>query len=187
MLNIPVHQYTSNSPPPHGQPYEGEIIHSEDFGLIALMRSGMTMATAVHELLPSACVGHAGYRYVSSEFEGSELLPFYNAVPHLRGRFCFVFDALIVTGHSLVALLRHMFTKMEADPAKTVIITAIATKQGADLINSTFSTVNIPIFAAACDKKIVLYGSKSYAVPGAGIFQERMFGGQVTDEKKFDD
>jgi|GEM_PF-5047165 uracil phosphoribosyltransferase len=183
MSELPVGMKSYHSKTPTGFEYEGRAINSREFALIALMRSGQTMASAVHPYLPSSFIGHAGFRLAKGS---DQMTAFYLAMPDLADKFCLVFDSGAISGRSVVSTIEYMITRKNADPDRIAIITAITTKPAIELLNQKFPGENVKVYAAACDTKIHNDGRITYSEPGAGSFQERMFGSVTPYEEKYE-
>lgn len=162
--------------------FSGNLIDSSKLALVALMRSGQTMASEIHKFVPNAFIGHQGYAHPR---DSDTIHEFYDGIPILEGRFCFAIDSATVTGTSLVAMIEKMIVQRGAEPSKIAVITTIITEQALEKLKKRFPNCPIKVFAAAKDPGIEVSPDRSQAIPGAGSFQERLFGAIVPTKIKF--
>lgn len=183
MGELPVSMKAYSSETPTGFAYDGAVIDSSEYALIALMRSGQTMASAMHPYLPSSLIGHAGFRAIKNS---DEIECFYSAIPDLTGHYCFLYDSGTISGRSLCAMIEYMVERKGADTGRMAVVTSIASLPAMERINRLYPDPLIPVYAAACDETVHDDGRIVYSKPGAGSFQERIFGSITPYDEKYE-
>ncbi len=139
---------------------------SSTLGLVPILRAGLGMADAIHDLVPSAQVWHLGlYR------DHETLLPvtYYNKLPtNPTIDICFVVDPMLATGGSAKATVEIL----KQSGLKTLkFLALIAAPEGVQAL--TQAHPDVPIYLAALDDHL---NEKKYIVPGLGDAGDRQFG-----------
>lgn len=175
-LEVPVAQMKFDTA--HGENSStGAYVDSKNYALIAVMRTGTVMTGAVQDLLEDAVVGHALFKRGE---DGNELKSDWIKFPDLTDKFVFVFDSGLLSGSTVMGILRHLIAESEVHPSRIAVITCIATHQAVQAINSVFDPNEHPvrIFTSAIDDWTE---GNSYADPGVGSFRERLYGKDVQE------
>jgi uracil phosphoribosyltransferase len=139
---------------------------AEHIGLMPILRAGLGMAEAVHDLVPSAQVWHLGlYR----DHQTLKPVTYYNKLPPKpTSDVCFVLDPMLATGGSATKAV-DILKQWGARRIKFVGL--IAAPEGLHVLQDTHP--DVPIYLAARDSHL---DPQSYIVPGLGDAGDRQFG-----------
>jgi uracil phosphoribosyltransferase len=139
---------------------------SLSLGLVPILRAGLGMAEAIHELVPTAQVWHLGlYR----NHDTLQPVTYYNKLAPRPGiDLCFVLDPMLATGGSAVAALDIL---KQAGLARLRFLGLIAAPEGVRALHA--SHPDVPIYLAAVDSHL---DANKYIVPGLGDAGDRQFG-----------
>lgn len=134
--------------------------------IFSILRAGEGLAQGLHDLIPSARVGHIGlYR----DHDSLEAVEYYFKAPnHLSERFCLVVDPMLATGNSAIAALDQIKKRGAKD---IVFLCLLAAPEGLRALRKAHPDVKI--FTASVDEKLNEIG---YIVPGLGDAGDRIFG-----------
>ncbi|MEO1046398.1 MAG: uracil phosphoribosyltransferase [Pseudomonadota bacterium] len=148
--------------------FQGKFIESEKIALFSVMRSGMSMGSTMHEFLPSAVIGHAGF----DRDKGYKKI--YDALPkELDDHFVILYDSDIVTGRSVLAFLDLIAKKYRSfDFSRLVLVTVVVSKPASEKLGSRYP--GLQIYCAAQDEKIT--PDEQHCIPGLGNIKQRIFG-----------
>ncbi len=134
--------------------------------LVPVMRAGLGMLDAVHDVLPEARVGFIGLRR-----DEETLLPhaYVNTVPDdLNGRRVIVLDPMLATGGSLIHTCEML---KAANVGQMTVLCVLASPEG--IANFEASDFNADLYTASIDEKLNDVG---FIVPGLGDAGDRQFG-----------
>lgn len=95
----------------------------------------------------------------------------YISSPELTGKTLILIDPMLATGSSFELAYQALLTK--GRPAKTIMVCAIASKEGVDNLVKKPELDGIDLWCAAIDPEL---NSKSYIVPGLGDAGDLAFG-----------
>jgi uracil phosphoribosyltransferase len=139
---------------------------AEVIGLMPILRAGLGMAEAIHDIVPSAQVWHLGlYR----DHQTLKPVTYYNKLPPQPGiTMALVLDPMLATGGSALAALDILST-MGIKHIK--FLGLIAAPEGVAAVHSHYP--DIPIHLAALDQRL---NEHAYIVPGLGDAGDRQFG-----------
>jgi uracil phosphoribosyltransferase len=139
---------------------------AEQIGLMPILRAGLGMAEAVHDLVPSAQVWHLGlYR----DHETLEPVTYYSKLPPEPSvHVAIILDPMLATGGSAVAAV-DILKRWGARRIK--FLGLIAAPEGLAALHR--SHPDVPIHLAAVDSHL---DERSYIVPGLGDAGDRQFG-----------
>jgi uracil phosphoribosyltransferase len=146
---------------------EGTGFHiAERIGLMPILRAGLGMSQAIHELAPNAQVWHLGlYR----DHQTLKPVTYYDRLPSLPTiDVSLVLDPMLATGGSAVAAV-DMLKRGGARRIK--FLGLIAAPEGVRVLQAAH--VDVPIHLAAVDSHL---DANSYIVPGLGDAGDRQFG-----------
>jgi uracil phosphoribosyltransferase len=135
-------------------------------GLMPILRAGLGMAEAVHDLIPSAQVWHLGlYR----DHETLQPVTYYNKLPpqpcvHLA----VIVDPMLATGGSAIAAVDIL---KRWGLSRIKFLGLIAAPEGVEALRRAHP--DVPIHLAAVDSHL---DQHSYIVPGLGDAGDRQFG-----------
>jgi uracil phosphoribosyltransferase len=141
---------------------------AEHVGLVPILRAGLGMADAIHELVPSACVWHLGlYR----DHDTLQPVTYYNKLPtRLAIDLALVVDPMLATGGSAATAIGLL---KEAGLRRIKFLGLIAAPEGVQVLTKTHP--DVPLYLAAIDRQL---DERSYIVPGLGDAGDRQFGTQ---------
>lgn len=134
--------------------------------LVPILRAGLGMVEAIHQLIPSARVGHIGlYR----DHDTLRPVSYYFKVPTPVADHRFlILDPMLATGGSAAAAAT---TLKEAGARDMTLLALVAAPEG--VATFTAAHPDIPIYAAALDRELDAQG---YILPGLGDAGDRIFG-----------
>lgn len=144
----------------------GRVVAGKKLALVPILRAGLGLVEPLHDLIPSARVGHIGlYR----DEETLEPRDYYFKIPGDEGiRQFFVLDPMLATGGSAVAAV----TALKAAGAKDIrFLCLLAAPEGVERLCAAHPDVRI--FTTAIDREL---NDKGYIVPGLGDAGDRLFG-----------
>lgn len=139
---------------------------TKDIVIVPILRAGLGMADGVHDLVPSAKVGHIGlYR----DPETLTPVEYYCKVPsELKGAKVFLLDPMLATGKTAEAAIEFLKERGADD---ITMLCILAAPDGVKTVQKAFDDVDI--YAAAYDTAL---NEKGYIVPGLGDAGDRIFG-----------
>jgi uracil phosphoribosyltransferase len=135
-------------------------------GLAPILRAGLGMAEAIHDLVPDAQVWHLGlYR----DHDTLKPVAYYNKLsPHPNIDIGFVVDPMLATGGSAVAALDIL---KRWGLAQLKMLALIAAPEGVHEVGRCHP--DVPLYLAALDSHL---DENKYIVPGLGDAGDRQFG-----------
>ncbi len=134
--------------------------------LVPVMRAGLGMLDAVHEVVPEARVGFVGLRR-----DEQTLLPhaYVNTVPEdLNGRPVVVLDPMLATGGSLIHTCEIL---RDSNAGQLTVLCVLAAPEGIKAFED--AGFNADLFTASIDDRLNEVG---FIVPGLGDAGDRQFG-----------
>lgn len=134
--------------------------------IVPILRSGLPMAEGALELMPSARVGHLGFRRID-KVEVEEHL---TVLPDPTGRQVFLMDAVIGTGHSAVLAI-DILCAAGAKPADIRFCCILAAPEGILYLQERHPGV---LVHAVCIEDGL--DAQNHVVPGFGDSNKRLFG-----------
>ncbi len=134
--------------------------------IFSILRAGEGLAQGLHDLIPSARVGHVGLYRDHNSLEAVEY--YFKAPSHLDERFCLVVDPMLATGNSAISALQQIKKHGAKD---IVFLCLLAAPEG--LIALREAHPDVKIFTASVDERL---NEKSYIIPGLGDAGDRIFG-----------
>jgi uracil phosphoribosyltransferase len=139
---------------------------AEHLGLMPILRAGLGMAEAIHDLVPTAQVWHLGlYR----DHQTLQPVTYYNKLPSQPTiDLSLILDPMLATGGSAAAavtMLKHWGAR------RIKFLGLIAAPEGVKALQSAHP--DVPIHLAALDSHL---NEISYIVPGLGDAGDRQFG-----------
>ena len=139
---------------------------AENIALMPILRAGLGMAEAIHDLVPSAQVWHLGlYR----DHQTLKPVTYYNKLPpQPTSDVCFVLDPMLATGGSASKAV-EILKRWGAGRIK--FLGLIAAPEGLRALQEAHP--DVPIYLAALDTRL---NKDSYIVPGLGDAGDRQFG-----------
>ena len=147
---------------------EAPFLSGKDVALISILRAGNGLLEGMHDLIPSARVGHIGlYR------DPETLIPveYYFKMPQdMNKRLAIVCDPMLATGNSAAAAVHRL---KSVAPAKIKFVCLLSSPEGIEVFHEEHP--EIPIYTAAIDQKL---NEKGYIIPGLGDAGDRIYGTQ---------
>jgi uracil phosphoribosyltransferase len=139
---------------------------AEKIGLMPILRAGLGMAEAIHDMIPSAQVWHLGlYR----DHETLKPVTYYNKLPPEPSvQVALIVDPMLATGGSAIAAV-DILKRWGVHRLK--FLGLIAAPEGVEALSAAHS--DVPIYLAAIDSHL---DSRKYIVPGLGDAGDRQFG-----------
>lgn len=134
--------------------------------LVPILRAGLGMVEGIHQLIPTARVGHIGlYR----DHDTLRPVSYYFKVPTPVADHRFlILDPMLATGGSAIAAA----TELKAAGARDLaLISLVAAPEGAAAF--TAAHPDVPVYVAAMDRQL---NDRGYILPGLGDAGDRIFG-----------
>lgn len=134
--------------------------------IVPILRAGLGMVEGIHNLIPTARVGHIG---LARNEETLEPMQYYAKFPPtLSNALVFLVDPMLATGGSAVAAIDIL---KKAGAKKIVYMGIVGVDEGINNLQSHHPDVDI--YLASKDEKL---NDKGYIVPGLGDCGDRVFG-----------
>lgn len=135
-------------------------------GLVPILRAGLGMADALHELMPDSQVWHLG---IYRDEESLEPVHYYSKLPvSPTVEVCLVLDPMLATGGSAISAV-DMLKQWGATRIKFIGI--IGAPEGIQRL--TEKHPDVPVHLASVDEKL---NDDGYILPGLGDAGDRQFG-----------
>lgn len=152
-------------PTPNGV-YECETLSRTDFAIVPILRAGLGMVNGMHNVLPTAKVGHLGlYR----DPDTLEPVEYYAKLPvDCENRMTLLIDPMLATGGSACMSIDALKKRGVTD---IKFLCLISCKEGIEKIQKEHPDVDI--YTAALDPELNDHG---YIIPGLGDAGDRLFG-----------
>lgn len=134
--------------------------------IVPILRAGMGMVDGIHDLIPTAKIGHIGlYR----DEETLEPHTYYRKFPKcIKDSVVLLVDPMLATGGSVC----HAIKLLKETGAKDIIyVGLVGAPEGVERVRREYPDVDI--YLAALDEKL---NEKGYIVPGLGDCGDRIFG-----------
>jgi uracil phosphoribosyltransferase len=144
---------------------QGEHV-SVKLALVPILRAGLGMVEGIHQLIPSARVGHIGlYR----DHDTLKPVSYYFKVPTPVADHRFlILDPMLATGGSAIAAVAKL---KDAGATDMALLCLVAAPEGANAF--TAAHPDVPVYVAAMDRQLNIHG---YILPGLGDAGDRIFG-----------
>jgi len=148
-------------------PMDAPVILGRKVAIVPILRAGLGMSDGLHELMPSARVGHVGlYR----DPETKRPVQYLCKLPEREGRLFIVVDPMLATGYSAVAAVDLLNQHGVGDDVIR-FMALVAAPEGVEVFAKAHPEV--PIYVAALDDHL---NDHAYIVPGLGDAGDRLFG-----------
>ncbi|WP_068596455.1 uracil phosphoribosyltransferase [Vaginella massiliensis] len=145
---------------------KGYRIKGSDLAIIPILRAGLGMVKGIHQLIPTAKIGHIGlYR----DHDTLQPVEYLCKLPNdLEHRNVILVDPMLATGGSAVKAIEILKER----GAKSIrLASLVGCPEGVAAVHNTYP--DVPIYLAAMDEKL---NEKGYIVPGLGDAGDRLFG-----------
>lgn len=145
--------------------YKGSEL-AEEIVIVPILRAGLGMVEGIHNLIPTAKIGHIGLYRDEETLEAKE---YYSKFPDtLKDSTILLVDPMLATGNSTVKAIEILKSK----GAKHIIFVGIVgSPEGVKRLREY--DPNVMIYLAALDEKL---NENGYIVPGLGDAGDRLFG-----------
>ncbi len=146
--------------------YDCDMLVNTNFTIVPILRAGIGMVNGMHNLIPTAKVGHIGlYR----DPETLEPVEYYCKIPPEcnRGQ-VFLIDPMLATGGTAVAAINFL---KERNVTNIKMLCLVSCPEGVKKVQESHPDVDI--ITAAHDEKLNDHG---YILPGLGDAGDRLFG-----------
>lgn len=151
---------------------EGQVLSGEQTAIVALLRSGLTLAEGMLEVMPAARLGHMGLNRgeIDRKEHKYEPIEYLVSLPDPRDRNFILADPVVGTG-ILASRAIEIVKALRVDGSKIQFATVLIAPRGLDLLQKNHPDVQVfPIcIEAALD-------DDSYVFPGFGNVTNRLFG-----------
>ncbi|MFV0504875.1 MAG: uracil phosphoribosyltransferase [Lachnospirales bacterium] len=146
--------------------YDVPVLANTKFTIVPILRAGIGMVNGVHNLMPTAKVGHIGlYR----DPETLKPVEYYCKLPvDYEKSHVFLIDPMLATGGTATAAIEFL----KAKKAKNIkFLCLISCPEGVAAVQKAHPDVEI--YTASHDEKLNEHG---YIIPGLGDAGDRLFG-----------
>ncbi|MET1127746.1 MAG: uracil phosphoribosyltransferase [Thermoproteota archaeon] len=148
----------------------------EDLVVVAVLRAALPMALGVLRLFPRASLGFvAAARLEDTARREAGRLHFdvdmaYWKLPPVEGKDVLLVDPMLATGSTLSRIAARIVAEK---PARVVVVSLIAARQGIEVVSEALGGVESAIVVAAVDPEL---DQRGFIVPGLGDAGDRSFG-----------
>lgn len=161
--NVPTKKITVQTPL---EECEQEVVVDNSVAIVPILRAGLGMVAGVHELFPTAKVGHIGLYRDETTLEPQQ---YYCKLPdNVEKKMVVVLDPMLATGGSAVAAINIL---KERGCKNILHMSIIAAPEGIQTLAEAHPDVSI--FIAAKDRCL---NENGYILPGLGDAGDRLFG-----------
>ncbi len=134
--------------------------------LVPILRAGLGLSDAIHQLVPEAIVAHIG---IARCEETAQPRPYYAKLPVvLHEADVFVLDPMLATGGSASFTLKQL---KAAGAERLTFVSVVSSPQGLEALHEAHP--DVPVVTAAIDEGL---NENFYIVPGLGDAGDRCFG-----------
>jgi uracil phosphoribosyltransferase len=145
----------------------GRKMSENQIVIVPILRAGLGMADGLHQLIPTARVGHIGlYR----DPETKKPVEYYFKIPKVEDQIFIVVDPMFATGNSAIHAVK-LLTEKGIPPQRILFMALVAAPEGIEKFQITYPDVKV--FVAALDEKL---NDHAYIIPGLGDAGDRLFG-----------
>ena len=142
--------------------------------IATILRAGLPMHTGILNYFDKAETGFISAYRKHHKDNTFEVNLDYVACPDLTGKTLILCDPMLASGTSMVLAYKALL-KMGI-PAHTHIISAIASAQGLDYLNSNMPSKNYTVWCGAIDEELT---AQCFIVPGLGDAGDLAFGSKL--------
>lgn len=144
----------------------GYKIKGSDMAIVPILRAGLGMVKGIHQLIPTAKVGHIGLYRDHDTLQPVEYLC--KLPTDLESRDVILVDPMLATGGSAIKAIEILKDK----GSKSVRLAClVGCPEGVEAVHKIYP--DVPIFLAAMDEKL---NEDGYIVPGLGDAGDRLYG-----------
>ena len=134
--------------------------------IVPILRAGLGMVEGIHNLIPSAKIGHIGLYRDEKTLEAKE---YYAKFPEeIKNSIVLLIDPMLATGNSTIKAIEIL---KEKKAKEIIFVGLVGSPEDVEKLQRAFPEVKI--YLAALDEKLNDHG---YIVPGLGDAGDRLFG-----------
>jgi len=139
----------------------------DHIALVPILRAGLGMVDSIHNLIPTAKVGHIGLYRDEKTLQPKE---YYCKLPKdIHNRLVILLDPMLATGNSIIYAINLLKNKYNVKKIKVVSI--VAAPEGVENLQKHHPDVQA--YSAALDQGL---NENGFIVPGLGDCGDRLFG-----------
>lgn len=144
----------------------GYRIKGNDMAIVPILRAGLGMVKGIHELIPTAKIGHIGLYRDHDTLQPVEYLC--KLPTDIESRDVILVDPMLATGGSAIKAIEILKDK----GAKSIRLAClVGCPEGVKAVHDAYP--DVPMFLAALDEKL---DENGYIVPGLGDAGDRLYG-----------
>lgn len=145
---------------------EGQALGGgEPLVVVAILRAGLGMLSALVEMFPDVAVGYVG---LERDHATAVASAYYCKLPAVAGRTVLIVDPMLATGGSACQAVEAVKVRGGADIR---LICVVAAPEGVRAVQERHP--DVPIIGAALDREL---DARKYIRPGLGDFGDRLYG-----------
>lgn len=141
-------------------------VAEESIAIVPILRAGLGMVNGVHNVFPTARVGHIGMYRNEETLEPQE---YYCKLPEgIENKTVFLVDPMLATGGSICDALDAL---KKRGCKKVKVMSVIAAPEGIEKVAEAHP--DVPVYVSTLDRELNEHG---YILPGLGDAGDRLFG-----------
>jgi len=134
--------------------------------IVPILRAGLGMVDGIHNLIPSAKIGHIGLYRDEKTLEAKE---YYAKFPlEIENSIVLLIDPMLATGNSTIKAIEIL---KEKKAKEIIFVGLVGSPEGVEKLQKAYPETKI--YLAALDEKL---NENGYIVPGLGDAGDRLFG-----------
>ncbi|HHT55237.1 MAG TPA: uracil phosphoribosyltransferase [Acholeplasma sp.] len=134
--------------------------------IVPILRAGLGMVDGIHNLIPSAKIGHIGLYRDEETLEAKE---YYAKFPlEIENSIVLLIDPMLATGNSTIKAIEIL---KEKKAKEIIFVGLVGSPEGVEKLQKAYPETKI--YLAALDEKL---NENGYIVPGLGDAGDRLFG-----------
>lgn len=138
----------------------------DEIVIVPILRAGLGMVDGIHNLIPSAKIGHIGLYRDEETLEAKE---YYAKFPlEIENSIVLLIDPMLATGNSTIKAIEIL---KEKKAKEIIFVGLVGSPEGVEKLQKAYPDTKI--YLAALDEKL---NENGYIVPGLGDAGDRLFG-----------
>lgn len=138
----------------------------DEIVIVPILRAGLGMVDGIHNLIPSAKIGHIGLYRDEETLEAKE---YYAKFPlEIENSIVLLIDPMLATGNSTIKAIEIL---KEKKAKEIIFVGLVGSPEGVEKLQQAYPDTKI--YLAALDEKL---NENGYIVPGLGDAGDRLFG-----------
>lgn len=138
----------------------------DEIVIVPILRAGLGMVDGIHNLIPSAKIGHIGLYRDEETLEAKE---YYAKFPlEIENSIVLLIDPMLATGNSTIKAIEIL---KEKKAKEIIFVGLVGSPEGVEKLQKAYPETKI--YLAALDEKL---NENGYIVPGLGDAGDRLFG-----------